>query len=424
MKKVKSTLCLVLLLQSGLAQWNYHTYLPLPVIPNWTVYFNDAVFTSIDTGYYCFTTSGPSPSSLDDAVLNQTTNNCNTWGNIFWNSDMGVSSYAVKYFEPYLYYFRNWQGIFRIQRTISGSGWQYLPQTFGYYRDFFSNDTSDYKILYTDYSNRIILRTFENNIEIQKDTFFTNKPGKINYPLDTLGILLSTSFPSTGFNTTILRYIPSGGYNIVYQNQNQNLSDLFFPSVAVGYISCDSGLVLQTNDSGLTWNNLMTGFNNKLNSIYFINDSCGYSVGNSGLIIKTSDYGLYWQQQNCPINANLNKVLFVNDSIGYILSGQTVLKTLNGGITWKDEMNLNIQTLKLIPNPSSSFVNVILPINFSKNKPIIAIMYDIVGRKTARFSLDNESDYPHFDVGNAAKGMYTVKLVQGDKSYVGKLIVE
>lgn len=339
-------------------QWNNHYFFNVFVNPPWTSSFNDVIFTSSDTGYYCYTVYAPSPSTPNDIFLKKTTNDCNTWSSEYQYSALGISSYVVKYFKPHIYYLWNNQGVLRIDWKLENSNWQSLPATSGYYRDFFVNDSSNYKILYIDYSNRIILRFFQNNIEVKTDTFLTNKPSRIFYPIDTVGILLSSSFPSTGFNTVILKYAPTSGYNLVYQNQNQKLSDLYYTTGLFGYVAGDSGIVLRSNDLGNNWTALNTGFVLKLNSIYFINDSIGYVVGDSGLILKTTNYGLSWQQQISPTNTTLNKVFFVNDSVGFILSGQTLLKTTNGGIGWINETPLKTNVLSVFPNPTTKLCNI------------------------------------------------------------------
>ncbi|MFI5218800.1 MAG: T9SS type A sorting domain-containing protein [Bacteroidia bacterium] len=87
------------------------------------------------------------------------------------------------------------------------------------------------------------------------------------------------------------------------------------------------------------------------------------------------------------------------------------------------EINPNNHLL-IYANPNKGTFNIKVPDEVKTFKKAWLLIFDNTGRETARFSLDNESDYPYLDVTNAAKGMYTVKLVQGDKNYSGKLIVE
>jgi len=405
------------------SQWEDHYYFDISVTPPWTSTFADAIFTTSDTGYYCYTVLAPSPSSPNEVFVNKTTNDCSSWATDYTNSNMGVSSYALKYFKPFIYYLWNYQGILSINRKQEGDAWQALPATAGYYRDFFAHDSSNYKVLYLDASNNVIQRYFENNIEIRTDTFLINKPNKIFYPIDTVGVLLSLSSPSTGYNTVILKYTSSSGYNLVYQDQNQKLSDVYFPSVNFGYVAGDSGLVLRSSDLGDTWSILNTGFDLKLNSVFFTNDSTGYVVGDSGLILRTSNYGLSWQQQTSPNNISLNKIFFVNDTVGFILSGQTLIKTTNGGITWINQLSSGENTLKIFPNPTKNESNIIIPPDFRLEKYLTLTIYDHSGRVNQKHHNAQNVIKTHVSFINEPKGLYYVILNSETKFCSGKIIV-
>jgi hypothetical protein len=396
----------------------------MPFNPPWTSYFNDAIFTSSDTGYYCYTVYAPSQSTPNDVFLKKTTDDCNSWNIDYQNSALGISSYAVKYFNPYIYYLWNDQGIYRINWKLENSNWQSLPFTFGYYRDFFANDSSNYKILYSDYSKRVIQRFFQNNVEIRTDTFPTNKPSKMFYPTDTVGILLSLSSPSTGYNTVILKYTPSTGYNTAFQNQNQKLSDVYFPSINVGYVACDSGIVLRSNDLGSNWTALNTGYLLKLNSVFFVNDSTGYVVGDSGLILSTTNYGLTWQQQSSPVNTPLNKVFFVNDSVGYILSGQTLLKTINGGLVWVNEIFSKTQFLSVFPNPTTKISTIKIPNDLVNKRHIQIYLYDSYGKCVRQYQIENYPETYSINFESEARGLYTILIRNEDKIYYSKIVLE
>jgi hypothetical protein len=387
------------------SQWNNHYYFDCTVSYPWTSEFNDAVFLNSDTGYYCYTELPPNPSLGNNIIIKKTTNDCNTWNIDFVDSDMNEYSEALKYFYPYTYYVLNYQGMLEIYKKQEGGNWQYLTGTYGWFGDFFANNSNNYKILYNN-PYGILLKYFENNIETKTDTFHTNTPSKIFYPNDTIGILLSDSFPFNFNNTKILRYIPSSGYSLVYQNKNQKLKDLYFTSNMIGYIAGDSGIVLHSTDLGISWTVLNTGFTSKINSMYFVNDSVGYIVGDSGLIIKTSNSGFSWQQQLSPINTNLNKIFFVNDSVGFILSGQVLLKTLNGGVQWINEtLTTDNSVFTIFPNPSSDHLTLTLSQNITKASIKI---YNLLGelKYTSTMSFPETT----IDIADLAKGVYIVEV--------------
>jgi hypothetical protein len=92
------------------------------------------------------------------------------------------------------------------------------------------------------------------------------------------------------------------------------------------------------------------------------------------------------------------------------------------GIGGLDKISNN--QLEIYANPNRGTFNIKVPDEVKTFKKAVLIIYNSAGKETTRFPLDNENDYPHFDVANSAKGMYTIKLLQGNKSYTGKLVVE
>jgi len=305
------------------SQWNYHHSFFIPTYDPWDYYhavYNDAIFISSDTGYYCYTVENSSPSSHanNEFYLKKTTNDCVLWNTDFGVSFTGVHGIALKYFKPYTFFIFWYGGVWFLWKK-GNSSWDALSTPYnceGYY-DFFAKDTANYCILYPE--NRKLLQSIYRNDEVRIDTFNTYKPRKIFFPRDTVEVLLSLAEQSTGYNTIILKFTPSTGYNVVYEDPSQQLSNLHFPSENVGYVVGNNGLVLRTNDLGSSWVTLNTGFSSKLNSVFFINDSTGYVAGNAGLILKTTNYGFSWQKQTTQTNLDIGKLFFVNDSVGFFL---------------------------------------------------------------------------------------------------------
>jgi hypothetical protein len=89
----------------------------------------------------------------------------------------------------------------------------------------------------------------------------------------------------------------------------------------------------------------------------------------------------------------------------------------------QERQNLN-NKLIIYANPNNGTFNIKVPEDIKGLQGAVLVVYDYASKETARFRLDNKSDRPHFDVINAANGMYLVKLIKGDKTYTGKLVVE
>jgi photosystem II stability/assembly factor-like uncharacterized protein len=96
-------------------------------------------------------------------------------------------------------------------------------------------------------------------------------------------------------------------------------------------------LVLQTLDGGETWTRASVPSNKmELYHVDFVNDENGWIVGDGGLIIRTQDGGLTWSVQNSGTKVSLFNVDFRDKSDGIIVGSEgTILRTENGGQTWE-----------------------------------------------------------------------------------------
>ena len=69
--------------------------------------------------------------------------------------------------------------------------------------------------------------------------------------------------------------------------------------------------------------------------IFFFDENNGWAVGANGMIIHTENGGLTWTQQTYPGTAGLNDVWFTTDQKGYIVGNDELyLRTFDGGNTW------------------------------------------------------------------------------------------
>jgi photosystem II stability/assembly factor-like uncharacterized protein len=94
-------------------------------------------------------------------------------------------------------------------------------------------------------------------------------------------------------------------------------------------------LILQTVDSGETWQRILVSAKQELYHLDFANDSDGWIVGDKGLILATEDGGQSWTRQATGFNSSFFNVDFRDSKNGIIVgSGGTILRTENGGINW------------------------------------------------------------------------------------------
>jgi photosystem II stability/assembly factor-like uncharacterized protein len=71
-------------------------------------------------------------------------------------------------------------------------------------------------------------------------------------------------------------------------------------------------------------------------SVCFADSNTGYVVGEDGIILKTTDCGTNWTIQHSGTSNALYSVFFINAEIGYATGYRGVLlKTVDGGINWE-----------------------------------------------------------------------------------------
>ncbi|MBK7965210.1 MAG: T9SS type A sorting domain-containing protein [Bacteroidetes bacterium] len=80
--------------------------------------------------------------------------------------------------------------------------------------------------------------------------------------------------------------------------------------------------------------------------------------------------------------------------------------------------------LTIYANPNKGSFRIKLPDEITNMQNAILLVFDQQGREVARFNLEESDESPRFDVNKASAGLYTVQLVQGKKTYWGKMVVE
>ena len=105
-------------------------------------------------------------------------------------------------------------------------------------------------------------------------------------------------------------------------------------------ILCLTNLIFSQN----LWEKIQSPTTKNLQKIVFVDSLTGWAVGDSGVIIHTSNAGLNWEIQNSDINLDLFSVSFPDKNFGWALSslnsppyGSIILKTFDGGSSWKNE---------------------------------------------------------------------------------------
>lgn len=102
-------------------------------------------------------------------------------------------------------------------------------------------------------------------------------------------------------------------------------------------------LVLKTSDGGETWRKITIPFTKEIYNLDFVNDDDGWIVGDEGMILATNNGGLTWRIQQTGLKIiketkakpALYSVDFRDKKEGYAVGGYgTILRTENGGENW------------------------------------------------------------------------------------------
>lgn len=164
----------------------------------------------------------------------------------------------------------------------------------------------------------------------------------------------------------------------VQQNSGVNvvLNDVYCVSEDFVVVVGENGTILKTTDGGVTWMQKASGTTQNLTKVQFTNANVGYAAANTnfnGTLLKTIDGGETWNSVaaagtavmldlsiidenivyiitgNYALEKSINggesfevvntndlyrKVQFINEQVGYASSGVSLIKTIDGGITW------------------------------------------------------------------------------------------
>ncbi|MFN7938476.1 MAG: YCF48-related protein [Bryobacteraceae bacterium] len=112
------------------------------------------------------------------------------------------------------------------------------------------------------------------------------------------------------------------------------LRAIAFPKPGHGFITGDSGVVLETSDAGKTWKPKEVPTKETLTAIHFLGD-LGWIAGYGGAILHTRDAGRTWTAQNSGASISLESIFFTDPEYGWSVGwGGAMIRTTDGGKTW------------------------------------------------------------------------------------------
>ena len=124
--------------------------------------------------------------------------------------------------------------------------------------------------------------------------------------------------------------------NIPYKGSE--LNSISFINENIGF-AVGLGLHIKTVDGGKTWNQFELGYQGLITKIAFINSQTGICAGLFGNIYRTMDQGESWTKSDNESNGHIYDFCFVNEEVGYAGGQKEIIKTIDGGKTWKTLAN-------------------------------------------------------------------------------------
>ena len=103
--------------------------------------------------------------------------------------------------------------------------------------------------------------------------------------------------------------------------------------IATGY----DGLILRSQDGGETFEQVSSGVGSGIDlwGVEMLNDTLGWVCGMNQTLLKTTDSGISWQQVITGLSEHYWSLDFVNEEYGMIAcGGGKILKTTDGGNSW------------------------------------------------------------------------------------------
>lgn len=164
---------------------------------------------------------------------------------------------------------------------------------------------------------------------------WTTITSPVTYQLNSIYFINSTTGFISGNSGTLLQTTDGGQtWNEIESNTAEALNDIHFVNGDCGYICGSSGKLLRTTSGGASWELISTGTYTVYYSVYFSSATNGFTVGEFGKIAHTSDGGDSWTFQDNPANFGLYGVNYSSPNYWVVGDGGMILRSGDVGSTW------------------------------------------------------------------------------------------
>jgi len=128
-------------------------------------------------------------------------------------------------------------------------------------------------------------------------------------------------------------------YQVLKPSIEAELNDVFLVNEQLGWIVGNKGILLHTNDGGISWVKKELPFTYDLLKVFFYDSNYGWIGTANGKILITTDGGESWSESLIRSDFTyFDAIYFTSPRIGYISTGKYrsvyILRTTDGGNTW------------------------------------------------------------------------------------------
>lgn len=302
------------------------------------------------------------------------------------------------------------------------SGLTWMPQYTGTLETFYGSSFSAPNFGFSVGTNGVIYN--------YNGTSWAPQSSGISYNLNSVFSIGSIAY-SVGYNGSVLYY---NGSTWATQTSpvNTNLNSVYFTGTSTGLAVGDNGYIL--NYDGNNWNVALSGVDVNFSSVTAVGDSA-WAVSNSGIIYWSDDAGMNWMRYSVGSTTDLSGISYVksggkaaSSSRGYI-SGKGGDGRMIGSDNPEDTTTVIYQTVQaknnflVYPNPAQDIIY--LETALDKEEMLSIQMRDMNGNLV---KLIKEAEVTGFyreqlDVSNLSSGIYFVHILQGEKSWVRKVVI-
>ncbi len=215
---------------------------------------------------------------------------------------------------------------------------------------------------------------------------------------------------------------------IATDNTTGEINKMKFIDLNNGWIVGKNGKILKTTNGGVNWTpitnaGITTEYTNKC--VYFINPTTGWITSkrnNSSdnlIVIHTTDGGANWTTQSTPSINDIFSIYFWDANNGWYSGDYGIIAHYTGALSVKE--NLLNKYLTIYPNPNNGTFYFSLKDAYSK---IQVEIFNVSGQKVYEASNMGKQTKNEINFAPQSKGVYLIKINNGENSYTEKIMVQ